>query len=492
MRWTYEVDMKPYFFLLVLAGCAAVGPDHREPATPAPERLGDWHGGAPELRQTGLALDAAQSYARFDDPALAGLLRQAQANNHDLGIAALRFAQSRLQRDAAAGRLAPRIDARAGVARQRQSENGTATRMIDAIAPGNRAALVDVLGSPFDAWQAGFDATWEIDLWGRVRRSVEAADAEMARAAAVQRGLQLAVAVEVARNYHELLSARRQLRIAQADIAAGEELLALMRSRGDSGLAPELDVVRQEGLLAEQRGRVPALLEEEALAANRLTLLVGAVPGAVTPPDRDGSDDAPFGPLPDLALGVPGEIVAHRPDIQAAAERLHAATASIGIATADLYPRVTLGAAFGAESVGSGRFGEWSSRQWSVGPSLVLPLFDNGIRRATVELRKLEQQEAAVAYQQAVLAAWHEVDDALSAYAAERMRVRQWRLREDAGRTALDLATVRYRQGLSDALPLLDAQRALLAARRDRVRGEAALAVRLLAICKATGVMPQA
>lgn len=109
-----------------------------------------------------------------------------------------------------------------------------------------------------------------------------------------------------------------------------------------------------------------------------------------------------------------------------------------------------------------------------------------------MELRNLEQQEAAIAYQQAVLRAWHEVDDALSAYAAERLRAAQWRLREEADRAALDLATVRYRQGLSDALPLLDAQRTLLAARRDRVRSEAALTVRLLAICKATGVMPQA
>jgi NodT family efflux transporter outer membrane factor (OMF) lipoprotein len=481
-----------YLLPLLLAGCAAVGPDYREPPAPAPQRVGDWHGGAPELRDTGLALDTAENRARFDDPVLAGLLRQAEAHNHDIRTAALGFARSRLQRDVAAGRLAPRIDARAGVARQRQSETGTATRMIDALSPGNRAALADVLSSPFDAWQAGFDAAWEIDLWGRVRRGVEAADAETARVAAVERGVRLAVAVEVARNYHELLSARRQLRIARADIAAGEDLLRLMRSRGNSGLAPELDAVRQEGLLAEQRGRLPALLEEEAQAANRLTLLAGVLPGSLPLPERDGPGDAPFGSLPDLALGLPGEIVAHRPDIQAAAERLHVATASIGIATADLYPRVTLGASFGVESVGAGRFGEWGSRQWSVGPSLALPLFDNGIRRATVELRKLEQQEAAVAYQQAVLAAWHEVDDALSAYAAGRMRVQQWRLREEAERTALELATVRYRQGLTDALPLLDAQRALLAARRDRVSGEADLALRLLAICKAAGVMPQA
>lgn len=193
-----------------------------------------------------------------------------------------------------------------------------------------------------------------------------------------------------------------------------------------------------------------------------------------------------------VALGVPGELLARRPDIAAAEAALRAATARIGIARAGLYPRITLGLSFGAESVAAGRFGEWGSRQWSVGPGLSLPLFDGGVRRATVTLRELDQQEAAVAWQQAVLRAWHEADDALSAYAAERARRESAGQREQAARTALELATVRYRQGLSDALPLLDAQRTLLAARRDRVRSEAALAVRLLAICKATGVMPQA
>lgn len=182
----------------------------------------------------------------------------------------------------------------------------------------------------------------------------------------------------------------------------------------------------------------------------------------------------------------------HRPDIQAAEARLQAATARIGVAMADLYPRITLGLSLGFESLAAGSFGDWGSRQWSLGPSLQLPIFDNGRRRATVELRELEQQEAAIAFQQTVLKAWHEMDDALSAYAAERQRRQALAAREASARSTLELAGTRSRRGLSDQLPLLQAQRALLALQRERAASDAALALRLLAICKASGLAPQA
>lgn len=426
---------------------------------------------------------------------LRGLLQRAAAQNHDLRTAALRFAQSRLQRAVAAGAAGPQLGTQAGATRQRQSESGSATRMLEALAPPeNRDAMIGILASPFNVYQAGFDASWEPDFWGRVRRTVEAADANVAQADALLREAQLAVAIEVARRYYELRSARVQLRLANEDIAAGEDLLQLAEQRSRGGLATDIDVVRQQALLAEQRGGLPALLEQEAQAENAIALLVGAAPGTLhaelAEPAPDG--DRAFGNAPDLALGMAGDIIAGRPDIAASAAALHATTANIGIATADLYPRITLGASFGFESTAGGKFGEWGSRQWSVGPSLSLPLFDGGVRRATVELRKLEQQEAAVAWQKAVLQAWQEVDNALSSYAAERMRREQWQRREDAAAVALDLAATRYRRGLTDALPLLDAQRTLLAARRARVQSEAALTLQLLAICKATGTLPAA
>jgi NodT family efflux transporter outer membrane factor (OMF) lipoprotein len=485
--------MKKLLICLALTGCAAAGPNYVEPEPVAPLALSDWHGGSAELLDPALRNDGAQAYARFDDAVLRGLQARALEANHDIRGAALHFAQSRAQRNASASEQGPQIGARAGAARQRSSENGTATRLINVIAPNNRDMLIDTLSAPFSVYSAGFDASWELDLWGRVRRSVEAADAGMAEASSLLRDVQLAVAVEVARNYYEARAALRQQALLRADVAAAGELLELVRMRFKGGLATDLDVERQNGLLAELRARLPGALEQEAQAINRLTLLVGAPPGALRAElaDPAAALDAPFGHTPDLALGITSDVVARRPDIQSAEARLHAATARIGVARADLYPRLTLGMSLGLESLTGGKFGDWGSRQWSVGPSLSLPLFDNGRRRATIELRELEQQQAAVNYQKTVLHAWHEVDDALSSYTAERQRQQQLKAREDSSRSTLQLSTTRYRQGLTDALPVLDAQRTLLAAQRERIQGEAALTLRLLAICKAAGLMPQ-
>jgi len=474
---------------LSLAACA-VGPDYHEPAVQAPAAYGDWHGGSPALRETGLATGTAQSFARFDDPVLTSLQQQALAANHDVKSAALRFAQSRTARNIAAGAQAPQLTAHAGAVRQRQSESGVGTRMVDAIGPANREVLIEKLSDPFALYQAGFDASWELDLWGRVRRSVEAADAGMAEASSILRDVQLAVQLEVARNYYEVRAAQRQHELLQADLVAVRDMTALAATRERGGLATGLDVEQQRSSLAELEGRAPALLEQEAAATNRLTMLLARPPGALREQlaARQGAA-VPGGP--DLALGVPGEVMRHRPDIQAAEARLQAAMARTGVAVADLYPRITLGLSLGVESLDAGKFADWGSRQWSLGPSLQLPIFDNGRRRATVELRKLEEQEAAINFQKTVLEAWHEMDDALSAYAAARQRQQALAAREASARATLELAATRARRGMSDQLPMLQAQRALLAVQRERAASDSELALRLLAICKASGLPPQ-
>jgi NodT family efflux transporter outer membrane factor (OMF) lipoprotein len=480
---------------LTLAGCVTVGPDFHEPPTTPPATAAAWHGGDASLRDIALSMDGTLAYARFDDPVLRMLQAQALAANHDLKTAVLQFAQSRLQRDITASAQGPQLTARAGALRQRQSETGAATRLVDAIGAANRDTLVARLSDPFDLYQAGFDSNWELDLWGRVRRATEAADADTAAASSLLRQVHISVAIEVARNYIELRASRRQQALLRADIAAASDMLALTESRRRGGLASELDVVRQQTDVAELRGRLPALLEQQAQASNRLTLLTAAAPGALQATladDESGEASAPFGRTPDLSQGISSEALTHRPDIQAAEARLHAATARIGVASAELYPRLTLGLSFGLEALRAAQLDGWGSRQWSVGPSLQLPLFDNGRRRATVELRELAQQEAAVAFQHTVLQAWHEMDDALAAYAAARQRQQQLLLREAAARDTLALHTTRHRQGLSDALPMLAAQRALLAVQRERLQGEASLTLRLLAICKASGVVPEA
>lgn len=481
----------PFLFVAtVLAGCAA-GPDFQPPTVEAPADFSAWHGGSAEL------LDAARNppagtppigWSMFGDPVLDRLEAQVLAANHDLRTAALRFAQSRTQRQIAEAQRGPQLNARASDTRQRQSEFGAGTRLIDALNPPNRDALVEVLSEPHNLYQAGFDASWELDLWGRVRRSIEAAHANTAASQALLAQVQLSVQAEAARHYFELRAVQRQIDITRADIAAADETLDLVKARADGGLTTDLDVARQRAQAADLRSRLPQLLGQEAQAINQITLLAGERPGALQAQLAPVADAA--GALPDLSLGLASDVALRRPDIRRAEAQLHAATAGIGVAVADLYPRITLGAGAGFESVGAGNFGEWGSRQWSLGPSLVLPIFDNGRRRATVTLRELQQQEAAVAYQQTVLKAWHEIDDALNAYASERQRHLQLAEKERSSRDALELARVRYEHGLTDFLVQLDAQRSLLQARREYTDSTGRLALGLVAISKALGAGP--
>ena len=481
--------------VLLLAGCA-VGPDHKPAEARAPADWSAWHGGSPTLlaaERQGAATGgiASGDWKAFGDPLLDRLEAMVLAGSPDLQTAALRFAQSRVQRTTTAAQQGPQVSASAGVTRQRQSESGAATRMIDALGSSvsNKDQLIRTLSEPYNLYQAGFDASWEIDLWGRVRRAIEAADADVSASFALLEQARLSVQAELARNYFELRGTQRELRIARADIAAAAESLELVQARADGGLVSDLDPVRQRTLVAELRARIPALLQQEADATNRITLLAGAAPGALNAELADTAIgdalDAPA--LPSLALGLPADLARRRPDVAAAEAQLHAATARIGVAVADLYPRVTLGAGFGYESVGSERFGEWGSRQWHVGPSISLPIFDNGRRRGTVELRELQQQEAAVAFQQTVLKAWHEIDSALSAYAAERQRQAELAERERRSRDALVLAHARHAGGLTDFGVELDARRMLLQARRDQAQSTSRLAVGLVAVYKALG-----
>jgi len=471
---------------LLLGGCAAVGPEFTAPTPAQPADWNSWRGGPETLRDpVSTAAPPERWWETFQDARLDALLAQAREASPDLRTAALRFAQSRLMRQTVAAQRGPDVGLSAGVSRQRQSEYGAGTRLLDAIAPNNRDQLVSVLSDPFTLYQAGFDASWEIDLWGRVARSIEAADADVAASAAALAQARLAVASEIARNYFELRGTQSQLRWLQEDITAAQASLDILRARQRGGQIDALDVSRQQALLADLNGRLAPLRAQEAAAANRIGLLVGQPPGALREvlSEARGADAA----MPDLALGLPSQVALRRPDIRAAEARLHAATADIGIATADLYPRIVLGASFGYESFKDGKFGEWGSRRWSVGPSLSLPLFDQGRRRTTVALRELAQQEAAVSYQQTVLRAWQEIDDALTGYGAERRRNQELQRKLRASGDALDLARARHAGGMTDFLPELDARRTLLQARRDLAQSDSQLRIGLVAVYKAIG-----
>jgi len=476
------------FSAAMLGGCAAVGPDYAPATAQAPEDWTSWRSAPPAWRDLpqGSAHGVPQtSWAPFQDPVLDALQARARQASPDVQTAALRFAQSRVQRATVAAQRGPQVNASGAASRQRQSEYSPATRLVDAVAPGNRDDLVSILSEPFPLYQAGFDASWELDLWGRVRRSVESADANVAQAAATLEQMRVTIASEVSRNYFEWRAAQAQLAVVQQDSATVTEALTLAQARRDGGLTDDFDATAQRAQRADLQSRIPTLQARMTQLSNQLGLLTGARPGEL---NVLLDQPATTAVLPDLALGLPAEVARRRPDIRAAEARLHAATANIGVAIADLYPRVTLGASFGLESTAGGRFGEWSTRNWQIGPSLSLPLFDQGRRRAVITLRRLEQQEAAVAFQQSVLQAWQEIDDALTAYRAEQVRNAALRDKLNQDSDTLTLAQARYDRGLTDYLAPLQMQRQLLQTRRERVESDHRLFVALVAIYKALGV----
>lgn len=503
----------------ILSGCSAVGPDFKVPEVESPATWdtrpsADATLAAPVRANAGLQPDW---WKAFGDPVLDALQQRAAQASPDLQTAALRLAQSRAQRQTAAAQRGPQVNASAAATRQRQSEYSAGTRLVDAVAPGNRDDLVSVLSDPFSLYQAGFDASWELDLWGRVRRSVESADASVQRAGALLEDVRLSVQSEVARQYVELRAAQSLLALTRRDIDASADQLGLAQARADGGLVSGLDPVVQRGQLTDLQSRLPELQASVALRMNQIGLLTGQRPGelnallaapgstsqadpslpqsATTSSPSAGAASTPellapyrFGAqLPDLSVGLPGEVVQRRPDVRAAQARLHAATADIGVATADLLPRLTLGASFGFESTEGSKFGEWGTRNWQVGPSLSLPIFDQGRRRSVIVLRELQQQEAAVAFQQSVLKAWQEIDDALIQYGAEQRRHSALQTRLQAANDAFTLAQAQYAGGLVSYLNQLDAERQLLQVRRDMVQSDHQRFVALIAVYKAVG-----
>jgi NodT family efflux transporter outer membrane factor (OMF) lipoprotein len=237
--------------------------------------------------------------------------------------------------------------------------------------------------------------------------------------------------------------------------------------------------------VANVRSQIPALEQREAQLRNALAFMLGRDPGALQDELADTSSRPQIPVLP--GTGVPSELARRRPDIRRAEAQLHAATAEIGVAVADLYPRISLTGSFIHQSLESSDFADWGARQWAIGPSLSLPIFQGGRLRSVVELRKLQQQEAAVNYQRTVLAAWHEIENSLDAYHAEKQRNEELANVLSASRDAYDIAHVRYEHGLTNYLADLDAHRTLLQAQRAYSDSTTQLAVRFVALCKALG-----
>jgi NodT family efflux transporter outer membrane factor (OMF) lipoprotein len=476
---------------LVMAGCASGAPKYVKPEPKAPPDWMTWRSGDASLHEP---LDTSETlpenwWAPFSDPVLDELQRQAVQASPDLKTAALHFAQSRVQRQTVSPQHGLEGNLNASAAGRRESEVGAGVRLIDVLG-ADPAKIAPLIAQPYGFYQVGFDVSWELDLWGRISSSIEQADADIARQGALLDLARVSLASDVARSFFDVRTIQRQIRVTRDEIAAMQDRLSIIEAQAEGGLLDGLSVERQRADLSALKAQLPPLLAHEASSGNELALLLGDHPGALTSRLAPTEKERTIA-LPDLTLGLPSELASRRPDIAAAEARLRGATAGIGIARAALYPSIRLGARFGSESYLGSDFLSWGSRIWSFGPSLDLPLFDRGRRKSVVQLRELEQQEAAIVYQTTVLTAWKEIDDALTGYTAEQQQFRELTLREQSARQAYDLAQARYDGGAVDFVTVLDNQRALLQATFDKAGSEGRLLVRFVAINRALGNAPK-
>lgn len=445
---------------LTLTGCATVGPDYVPPGDNAPAV---WH---TELRQ-GLAaasLDPqvlASWWTTLDDPILTGLIVKAVNNNLDLRQAEARVREARARRGVSRAGLFPAVDASAAAGRGKSS------------------------GTTRDFYSLGLDAGWELDIFGATRRTVEAADANLAASQEDLRDVLVTLTAEVAFNYLETRTLQARLTVAQGNLDIQQQTLDLTRSRYQAGLSDELAVQEALSNLESTRAQLPTLRTGLEEAKNRLALLIGAIPGGVH------EILAAVQPLPVIppavAVGVPAETLRQRPDIRRAERNLAAQTALVGVATAELYPKLRLTGSIGLESINSADLFDSVSQIWRLGPGVSWNIFDAGAIRQNIEVQSALQEQSLLAYEAAVLSALAEVENALTAYAEEQLRRQGLQAAVEATRQAEFLAQNQYQAGLIDFTTVLIAQRALLNLEDQLAQSNGTVTANLIRLYKALG-----
>jgi NodT family efflux transporter outer membrane factor (OMF) lipoprotein len=421
-------------------------------------------------------------WKEFRDPVLTRLEARVAAENLDVKTATIRLAESRLQRGIAAASQFPTINGDGKYTRELYSENGIAG-LLGNILGGAGGAAPTI--PPIDDYNVGFDASWELDLWGKVRRQVESADASAEQAENQRRDVLVSSLAELARNYIELRGVETQIAIAQRNAKVADDVLSLARERQEKGLQNALDVENAAAQLEGVRAQIPALQQQQSQYVNALSLLLDQPPGAVRA-DLGSAHSVTVAP-PRVALGIPSDLARRRPDIRAAEASLHAATANIGVAVAEFYPSVQLNGTVGLDAIEAKNLFKASSLQYMAGPSITLPIFAAGKLTRMADLRGAQQLEAAIAYRKTVLQAWHEVANALVSHHLELTRHSHLSAQAGHAREALSLARQRYADGVTDFLTVLDDERTLLQSEQDEATSATSAALDLVRLFKALG-----
>ena len=460
------IPMTTALLLAALAAGCTVGPDYKAPAAPPP---------APWLESGETGAVDAQWWHAFGDPELDRLVALAIASSPDVKEARARLAEARAGRDAAAGGALPQAGVNGAATRNELSENGQ-------IPIGNFPGFQ----RRFNLFDLGFDASWELDLWGRNRRQVEVAEARADAAEWSSRDVTLAIIAEVARNYVELRAGQAELAEAEAQARSLDDLAALARLRFDAGEDSRASAADAAAQAANARAAKAQAEAGVAMSTYRIAALLGVTPETLVPALRDSSAPVPL-PPESIAMGIRSELLERRPDVRGAERQLAAATADVGLATADLFPRFSLMGSIGQQGREVGQLDSGASTRFSVGPSFSWPIFSGGRIRAQIRAADARSDAAAARYEKAVTGALADSESAANRFARAQTARREAQVAEVSAQTACDLAKLRYERGEDNRLQFEQARVRLAQARSQAARAMSAEAQAAIALYKALG-----
>lgn len=444
--------------LSVFLTSCTLGPNYQRPVVQTPET---WRAPAPAT-----TVDLAW-WEQFQDRALRDLIREALESSHDLRIAVARVDQARALAGITRADQFPTVNAGASASKNRFS---------DTTEPRG-------FGGESNRFAVAADLSFELDLWGRLRRATEAARAELLATEEARNVVQMTLVSDVATAYLRLRQLDLELETTRRNVTSRRDSLQIVRDRFEAGLTSALDMHQAEAGLAATAARVPELERLLAQTEHQLSILVGVPPRAIARGRELTAQTSP----PDVPAGLPSELLERRPDIRLAEAALVAANARIGVAKAEYFPRISLTGLFGVESADlSDLFGS-GSRIWGVGGGLAQPIFNAGRLRNNVEFAEARQREALVAYEQTIYQSFRDVEDALVAHRKSREALAEQSVAVRASREALDVAESRYRSGLTTYLDVLDAQRTLLAAEVEESRTLLSQLVSIVQLYRALG-----
>jgi len=451
----------PLAILLALTGCMTVGPDYQPPETAVPAQ---WQGAPGSGAQDALVL--AQWWQQFGDPVLDGLITDALAANTDLATAQAQLREARARRDLAGAGLGPTVTA-----------SGSGSR--------SKGSTVTGSGATHELYSAGFDASWEPDVFGGVRRGLEAAEADLQASAETLRDTHVTLLSEVARNYVELRTGERRVSLAESSLAAQSEIYDLTRWRRQAGLVSELDEAQARTQLEQTRAALPALRTTVVAARHRLAVLLARPPGEL---DQRLTATGVIPVAADsVGVGIPADTLRQRPDVRVAERRLAAQTARLGEAEAARYPSFKLSGSLGLEALTFNRLFSGDTGTHSLLAGITAPIFDAGRIRSNIAIQDALLEQRRLGYQSAVLTALEDVENALIALANTRQRQEELTRAVASAREALQIAQQQYAAGLANFQAVLDSQRTLLSLEDQLASGTGEHGSALIRLYKALG-----